>query len=78
MRPIPLSIPNIVRPVCPNSDQPESLLSETNSLEEISPNAFHTFNPETSLSDTDLEIQERICHINRKKKTLNWIAPTVT
>jgi len=30
MRSIPLSIPNTVRPVCPNSDQPESSLSETN------------------------------------------------
>jgi len=66
MRSIPLSIPNTVRLVCPNSDQPESPLSETNGLEQISPHAFHPFNPETSLSDTDSEIWERICHINRK------------
>jgi len=46
MRSIPLSIPNTVRPVCPNSDQPESLLYETNCSEQISPNAFHPFNPE--------------------------------
>jgi len=30
MRSKPLSIPNTVGPVCPNSDQPESPLSETN------------------------------------------------
>jgi len=56
MKSIPLSIPNTVRPVCLKSDQPESLLSETNCYEQISPNAFHPFNLETSLSDTDLEI----------------------
>ena len=77
MRSIPLSIPNTVRPVCPNSDQSESPLSETNCLEQISPNAFHPFNPETSLSDTDSEIEEWICHINRKI-TLNRLTPTVT
>jgi len=42
-----------------------------------SPNAFHPFDPETSLSDTDSEIQERICHINRTK-TLSRITSTVT
>jgi len=34
-------------------------------------------NPETLLSETDSEIEERICHTNRKK-TLNRITPTVT
>jgi len=66
---IPLSIPNTARPVCLNSDQPESPLSETNCSEQISPNAFYPLNLETSLSDTNSEIEQWICHINRKKNT---------
>jgi len=33
-------------------------------------------NPKTSQSDSDTEIQEQVCEINRKK-TLNRITPTV-
>jgi len=67
MKSTPQSIPNAVRPVCPNSNKPESLLFETNCKEQISANAFHPFNLEILLSDTDSEIEERMCYISRKK-----------
>jgi len=39
-----------------------------NCWERISPKVFHRFNPETSLSDSDTDILERIRQINRKQR----------
>jgi len=65
-RSIPLA--NTIKPVCPNSDQPESPLSETNCYEQISPNAFHFFNLETLLSNTDSEFRNRyVISIEQKR-----------
>jgi len=77
MRLIPLSIPNTVGPICLNSDQPESLLSETNAKNRFSRMHFTPviWKPRC-LTPTWKFRNEYVRSI--EKKMLSQIMPTVT
>ena len=72
MRSIPL--PNTVRPVCPNSNQPQS---ETNCQEQISPNAFYPLIRKPRCPTPTRKFRNGYV-ISIEKKMRNRITPPVT